>query len=259
MTARGTAFFLGVLFLGQSGMARAGAPLETETARIPPQGTLTMEGAFEYQHSGDGSESALPFAFEYAATPRLLLLFEPVPFTRISPRIGDAARGVGDFEATAIGLIAPEAGHRPALALAGEAKIPTAKDRLIGSGKYDYTAYLIASKRAGPFDLHANLGYTFVGHASSLAVGNTVNYALAAEYSLRQKVVLAGEIVGNTAAISERGSATENAVAPEISGGETVGTLGFRWSALPWLSPSLGVAVDNNGAVLLRTGLAFRL
>ncbi|MEO8226518.1 MAG: hypothetical protein ABI637_03755, partial [Gemmatimonadota bacterium] len=48
--------------------------LETETARVLPAGGVEAAGAFEYQTSADGTESALPFALTYGALPRLELL-----------------------------------------------------------------------------------------------------------------------------------------------------------------------------------------
>jgi hypothetical protein len=46
--------------------ALASLPLETESARIMPAGTLKSEVAFEWQTSDQGRELALPIAIEYA-------------------------------------------------------------------------------------------------------------------------------------------------------------------------------------------------
>ena len=53
--------------------------------------------------------------------------------------------------------------YLPALAVAGEVKVPTSRNTLIGTGEVDYTPYLIASKRFGNFDVHANVGYALLG------------------------------------------------------------------------------------------------
>ena len=247
-----------LLFVTSNRTARAAAPLETETARFPMRGVFEAEGSLEVQRSKDGRESALPLAFEYALANRLTLMAEPVPFTRIRPTDAAGARGPGDLEVTLSGLLLPETLHRPALAIAGEVKIPTAESPLIGSDQLDYSGYAIASKRFGRFDTHANLGFTIVGHPAGVPVSNTLNYALAGEYSINAAWTIVGEVLGNTAALAEGSSSNESTVAPEIWGGETIAMLGTRWTCTPRLTASFGLTVDNAGAVLLRPGLSTR-
>lgn len=164
MTPKRLALLFGLLVLAWPSMAtRAQQPLETETARPPQKGAFEVQTAFEYQTSKEGTERALPFAFEYGITDRLSIMAEPVFYTAIRPKVGTRATGIGDLEVTLSYLFAREKGSRPALAIAGEVKVPTAGNILIGSRKTDFTAYLIASKRFGKFDAHANVGYTFVG------------------------------------------------------------------------------------------------
>src|SRR5689334_1512882 len=100
--------------------ARAGAPLETESARFAARGTLEAEAVFEFQTSKEGRETAVPLAFEYALTDRLALMAEPVPYTRIRPNLGRGASGAGDLEVTCAGLLRAESARGPALALAAE-------------------------------------------------------------------------------------------------------------------------------------------
>ena len=133
-------------------------PLETETARLPKKGSVEIQTAFEYQTSKEGTERALPFAFEYGITDKFSVLVEPVFYTAIRPKTGTQATGIGDLEVTLEYRFAREKGRRPALAFAGEVKAPTARNILIGSGQTDFTGYMIASKRLGKFDTHANLG-----------------------------------------------------------------------------------------------------
>jgi|SRR6266850_385236 len=238
--------------------ARAGAPLETETARFPSRGVLEAEAALEVQQSGDGRESALPLAFEYGLTDRLTLMAEPVPFTRIHPKSAPGATGVGDLEVTLSGLLLAETPGRPAFAVAGEVKVPTAESMLIGSDRYDYAGYFIASKRFGRLDAHANVGYTIVGHPAGVAVDNTFNYAIAGEYSLAPRWTLVGEFLGNTAALPGVGGSSEASATPEISGGEQIGMIGARYWLARRFVASFGVTVDNAGAVLVRPGIGAR-
>jgi hypothetical protein len=237
--------------------ARAQAPMETETARFSPRGVLQAEAVFEYQTSPDGRESALPFAVEYSITDRLSLLAEPVPFTQISPVQGFSARGPGDLEVTLTGLLMAEARRRPAFAVAGEVKVPTGEAPLIGSDRFDYTGYIIASKRLGRLDLHANLGYTIVGHPTGVAVNNTVDFALASEVTLDRRWQALAEILGNTSAIPEH-AGTESPTTPEISTGELTGMIGLRYALGARTVASMGVTLDTSGAVLLRPGIAMK-
>lgn len=232
--------------------ASAQQPLETETARLPSRGTALIGTTYEFQTSPQGTEHALPFTFEYGITNRLALLIEPVLLTSIRPKSGRNATGLGDLEATAQYLVREETEGFPALALAGEIKLPTARDTLIGTRRSDFTPYLIASKRFGRFDTHANVGYSFVGKPLNVAVQNTLNFALAVEDNVTPRLVVMAEVLATTAAGS---GGVENSTAPEIAGAEQVGMLGFRYSvhARTWIS--LGVTYDNSRALLFRPGL----
>ncbi len=235
--------------------------LETETARLMRRGGYELGTAVEIQTSREGTERAVPVAVEYGATDRFALLVEPVGYTAIRPRRGLRATGAGDLEITAIGLLRDEAGALPALALAAEVKLPTARNTLIGTGKADYAAYLIASRRVGPLDLHGNLGYTILGRPAGVALNNIVSGAVAAEWRLNPRFELFGEALGNTSATPEGGPenpSTTTPTAAEVVGGEVVGTVGLGVFATPHLLVSLGVSYDNNQATLFRPGITYR-
>src|SRR4030088_1438112 len=89
MARRAVLFVL--LLAARSALAQA--PLETETARLPARGTLMLGTIYEFQTSPQGTEHALPFAFEYGITDRVALLVEPVAFTTIRPKLGRRATG----------------------------------------------------------------------------------------------------------------------------------------------------------------------
>ncbi len=233
----------------------AGQPLETETSRLLKAGSFKVENVFEYQTSSEGTEMAVPIASEYGITDNLELLVEPVLYTAIRPKVGRQASGLGDLEVTLSYLFMHESPTLPALAIAAEVKIPTANDILIGTGKTDYAGYLIASKRFGKFDTHANIGYTIIGQPSGVQLNNIFNFALAEEFHLNEGFDIVGEILGNT---SSSPIGNENAVAPEAGGGEWVGMLGARYYAKPGLFLAMGVTGDNNGAVSIRSGLTYR-
>ena len=218
-------------------------------------GSFKVENTFEYQTSSEGTEIAVPIALEYGITDNLELLVEPVLYTAIRPKVGRRATGLGDLEMTLSYLFLHESPTLPALAIAVEVKIPTADDILIGTGKTDYTGYLIASKGFGKFDTHINIGYTIVGQPSGVHLNNIFQFALAEEYHLNEKFNIVGEMLSNT---SSSPSGNENTVVPEAGGGELVGMLGARYYARPDLFLALGVIYDNNGAVSIRSGLTYR-
>src|SRR5258706_10849067 len=98
---------------------------------------------FEYQTASEGAEAAVPILAEYGLTDNLELVMEPVPYTAIRPKTGRRTAGAGDFEITLAYRFAQEGRRLPALALAAEVKLPTARDTLIGTRETDYTAYFI--------------------------------------------------------------------------------------------------------------------
>ena len=244
---------------GAHAPAFAGQPLETETARLAPRGTLAAEFGMERQGSRDGSELAIPLAVEYSLLDRCELLVEPVAYSNIRDPHRSLASGAGDLEVTAIALAAGEGRLLPALALAGEVKLPTARSHLIGSGQTDYTAYLVLSKRLSPWDLHANAGYTVIGQPPGVATQNVYSFALAAERRFGRFEAV-GEVVGNTAALAENQptASGESAMAPEIGSEELLATLGGRYRLTEAAALTLGLSVDNNHAFQVHPGLTVR-
>ena len=255
-----TAISLGALLCASASFA--GQPLETESARLLDKGRFTCESAFEYQTSSEGRETALPMLVEYGITHRLQLALEPVFGTDIHPKIGRRASGIGDLEATLAYLIGSETRKRPAIALAAEVKLPTAKDRLIGTGKTDIAGYLIASRRFAKLDLHANIGYTVLGKPAGIALNNIFSFALAGEYQVSPRWDWVGELFANTSAAPGLGEGGNtggaSAQTAELAGGEAFGMLGCRWRATAAISVALGIVYDNNNAMLLRPGVTIR-
>ena len=242
--------------------AWAGQPLEAETARIAPRGTLLLEAGVEHQTSGDGQETHVPIAIEYVPFNRFEVLVEPVLRSQIRTPGQPTVSGIGDVEVTASVLARLETARDPAVAFAGEVKLPTAENRLIGSDKPDYAGYIIASKRFGHFDTHANLSYTIVGRPPGIQAQNVGGFALATELS-RGRIVYVAEVLGSTAALAGNENPSpggaESTTAPEIGGAELVGTLGARYAVTRVFVFSLGVSYDYNNAVLIHPGLAIRL
>ena len=250
-----------VALLGAPGASRASEPLETETANTLKAGVLQLEGIVEYQTSADGTEFATPMAFEYGILNDLELLVEPVFYTAIAPASGSTARGLGDLESTATFRFLHEGGPVPLnVAVAFEVKVPTAKNKAIGTGKFDYTGYLIASKKLGPFDLHGNVGYAILGQPAGTKLRNIWNFNAAVVYHTTDHLDLLSEFLSATSPVPAGSEPPENSANPEISGGELVGMLGARYYFIPklcWLSAA--VTYDNNKAWLVRSALSWRI
>ena len=265
---------LGV-FVGVPVSAHASQPLETETARLLKQGMFKVESTVEYQTSSEGSEVAIPLALEYGITDYLEVLVEPVLYSVISPKVGPGANGQGDLEITLSFLALNERDWLPAFAIAGEVKVPTASSKLIGSGEADYTPFLIASKRFGRWDAHANLGYSILGRPPGVKLDNIITYAAALEWHLEMFDIVA-EVIGNTSSSPSQSNnltppgevpdpgegdmnpAVESALTPEAVGEEVVGLIGGRYYLQPNLFLSAGVSYDNKHAVVIRPGVTWK-
>ncbi|MDB5035725.1 MAG: hypothetical protein JWQ98_2966 [Chlorobi bacterium] len=248
---------VGSLIIG--GPALIAQPLETETARTLPAGRGKIAANLEYQTAAEGSEIAVPLELEYGITDDLQVIVEPVAYTSIRPKAGRTASGLGDLEATLTYRFVREEASIPALALAGEIKIPVAGDTLIGTGKTDYAAYLIASKRFGPVDMHANIGYSILGNPPGIRLSDVVNGSLAAEYHVSPVIDIVGEVFASTASVPETGEngvTSESLAAPEAAGGEAFITIGGRYFFQPNLYFAFAISYDNNNALLFRPGLA---
>ncbi len=242
--------------------AWGGQPLETESARLVKRGTFVFEGGFEHQTSIAGTEAAIPFAFEYGIADRLELTVEPVLYTAVRDRGIRSQTGPGDLEVTLTTLLSPERAGRPAVAFAGEVKLPTARNTRIGTGKTDFSGTFITSKRLGVWDAHLNLGYTVIGRPAGAQVNNVASIAVAGNRYLSTRLEFVSEAFGSTPAAKEGGEGQATAAAgqltPELSGGELVGALGLRFHPSAHMVYALGVSIDNNKAVLVHPGITLK-
>jgi hypothetical protein len=242
-------------------LLNAGQPLETESARLLRRGVFDVETTFELQTSSEGREIAIPLDFEYGISDRTEIAVEPVPYTSIKPRRGHgpSASGPGDVEVTLTHLLLRE-GSFPALAVAAEVKIPTAKNELIGTGKTDFAGYLILSKRYGRSDTHLNLAYNVLGSPAGTSLSNTVGYAIAEEFHTSPRLDLVAELTGVTSATGEGAEGAPSPVlVAEAPGAERVVLAGMRYDVSPRLTFAFGISYDNNHALLLRPGVTWHL
>ena len=238
--------------------------LETEESQPLLKGQFEIGTGLEYQTSNEGTETALPLAIEYGLTKKITLLVEPVGFTSILPKTGPHAKGIGDLEVTIFYQIVSGKKILPSISISGEIKIPTAKNTLIGTGKADYTPFLIMSKTTGKFFTSINLSYTFLGKPAGVVANNLFNYSIGTIFTVSPKSILFAEFYGNTSAIGgtdiPEGDVTTNPNinTAELSGGENVGAIGYGYYLKKNLLLSFGISYDNNNAILFRPGIEWK-
>jgi Putative MetA-pathway of phenol degradation len=236
--------------------ALARQPLETESARLPEKGHGNVQFEFEYATSDEGRDIAAPIVIEYGITDRLKFVIEPDVYASIKPKGAKGKKGFGDTEVKLVYLISREHGNSPAFAIGAEVKIPTAKKPDLGTGKLDYRLYGIASKRAGRFDLHANLGYTVVTSPVGERLPNVIDYSVAAEYEVSPKFTLVSEVIGNSPLGGKSGGPLPPGV--EAEGTVITGLLGGIYHIGPRAEFALAATYDSGSVLLIRTGLTFR-
>ena len=236
------------------------AQLETEDALPLLPGQFELGAAVEFQTSNEGTENAIPLAIEYGISKRFTLLVEPVAYTNINPKAGTSVTGLGDLEATLFYQLLDETKGFPAVSFSAEVKFPTAKDSLIGTRKTDFTPFLIACKTTGKFYTSANLSYTFLGKPPGVLASNLLNYALGTIYEASEKSILFAEIYGNTSALGGKDvpeGTVNTSKAPELTGGEFVGSIGYGYYINKNLQLSFSISYDNNNATLFRPGIVW--
>ncbi|MDQ6724380.1 MAG: hypothetical protein M3Z01_08985 [Thermoproteota archaeon] len=236
--------------------------LETEESKPLLPGQFEIGTGLEFQTSKEGTETALPLAIEYGLSKKFTLLVEPVGFTSILPKAGPHAKGLGDLEITLFYQIVQEKKWLPSFSVSGEVKIPTANNSLIGTGKMDYTPFLIMSKTMKKFYTSVNLSYTFLGNPTGVVANNLFNYAIGTIFTASPKSILFAEVYGNTSALgaadTPEGTIVTTTNSHEIAGNETVGAIGFGYYAKKELLLSLGISYDNNNAILFRPGIEWK-
>jgi Putative MetA-pathway of phenol degradation len=236
--------------------AFAKQPLETETARLPEQGHGNVQFEFEYATSSEGHDIAVPLVVEYGITDRLKFVVEPDLYSSLNPKGGPSTNGFGDTEVRLIYLVSDETTSTPAFAIGAEVKVPTAKKPILGTGKLDYRVYGIASKRAGRFDLHTNLGYTVVSSPVGEGLPNIIDYSIAAEYEVSPKFTLVSEVIGNSPLGGKKSPIVQ--VAGEGEGTVVTGLIGGIYQISPRAEFALAGTYDSGSVLLIRTGLTFK-
>lgn len=190
--------------------------LETETAQLGKKGTLGTSTGVQLERGKDGSTTAFTLnQFEYAVSDRIEILVEPFFYQKSKPKDAPSYSGVGDIEITPSWMIVEEAARVPAVVLSFKVKVPTATNRDIGTGEFDYQPFVILGKTSGPWTFNANLGVDFVTSPSDEPLKNQFIYDLSVERAITPKWSVFGEIFGNSSPADGEKSTFAGAIATE--------------------------------------------
>jgi hypothetical protein len=182
--------------------------LETETAELGKKGDMLISISTQFERDKDGNRTAFTLTqFEVGITDRAELLIEPFFVEWDNPKDGKSFHGMGDLEITPSYMIVLEKPHVPAVVLAFKVKVPTAHNRDIGTGKYDYYPYLIFGKRFGHWILNANFGYDIIASPAGEKLSNQFIYDFSVEREITDKWSVFAEVFANTKpTVGEKGT-----------------------------------------------------
>ena len=190
--------------------------LETETAELGVQGEFLISNSLQLEKGPDGKTAFTLFQFEYAITDRAEILIEPFFHEWDWPKDGAKFQGGGDLEITPSYMAVLEGDVRPAIVTALKIKVPTAKNRDIGSGKVDYYPYLIFGKHIGKdWIVNANLGVDFIGNVAGEHLRNQLIYDLSVERKIDERWSVFAEVFGNSKPVGTEVGTFGGAVATE--------------------------------------------
>lgn len=196
---------------------RADTVLETETAELGKRGEGLFSFSVQCERDKDGSTAQFTLTqIEYAITDRAEILIEPFFQEWDQPKGGKRFHGMGDLEITPSYMIILEKPYVPAVVLAFKLKVPTAKNRDIGTGKFDYLPYVIFGKTYGKWVFNVNLGYNFITSPSRVdQLKNQFIYDLSVEYKVTPKWSVFAEVFANSSPATGSKGTFSAAVATE--------------------------------------------
>lgn len=206
--------------LALQAFCRADIALETETGDLGKKGEWNFSQGIQFDHDPGGKTTFLLTQFEYAITDRSEILIEPFLYLWGRPKDSDRYSGMGDLEITPSYMFMPEQDVMPALVAAFKVKVPTASNREIGTGKFDWYPYLIINKHIGKWDLNANLGVSFFGQYGEEHLRDQFIYDFSVQHPITSKLMGIAEIFGNSAPTESEKATFAGAVALEYTAGE---------------------------------------
>jgi hypothetical protein len=195
-----------------------------KAGKAAKQGEWITENSVLLEHDRDHQDTVwtLETALQYAPVwlPNTTLLLESGWYQWHRPKEGERISGNGDLDFTALyQLFAPPetASHRPAIALGGRIKFPTAGNREIGTGKFDYTGLVVIGRELGDFEINLELEYTIYGQLDGAGGPdpdaperrkNQLFYTLALDYDMTEHFKVFVELYGETSPIAGEAGGT---------------------------------------------------
>ena len=178
-----------------SSFAFAARPLTTDDAWTVEKGKFQVETGFDFTRRDNHDREISPsLMLSYGLLERMDAGIGSA-YLFVRPKEEENEEGLGDTEVKFKYRLFDEKDWRPAFAVSGKLKIPTAsKSKGLGSGKTDFGINTIVTKNLSKrWVLHLNFGYTFIGEHG---VNNEFIYSTAAQFNFSDRWALVGEIVG---------------------------------------------------------------
>jgi len=218
MTISLRSIYIPVIALFTTSLLHADLVLETETTELGKQGDCLISTALQVERASDGGTAYFTLnQFEYGITDRSEILIEPFFYEWNRPKDGPAYSGVGDLEISPSYLMVLDDPNSwiPAAAAAFKLKVPTATNRNIGTGEFDYQPYIILGKTIGPWICNANFGYDFVTSPKDEPLNNQFIYDFSVQRNVTDRLGLYAEIFGNSSPASGEKGTFAGAIAAE--------------------------------------------
>ena len=242
----------GVVMIATLGVAvAASGPSEASLARnaagaknIGNPGHLTLDTAGQLESDPDGRNFVIETGLQYQITRRFQLLAEFVPFESQRPNAGSGTSGIGDTDVTLSWLAGSGGGRLPTVVLGARAKLPTAGNGAIGTGKPDYAALFILGKELGELELSLETEYTTFGQSGGVKLRNQFVYAAISEYALNDFLAVYAELSGRSAptAIESRSDVARIGVEVDIPVRERI-------------APYVSFEIDTETVAAIRAGI----
>ena len=195
---------------------KADLVLETETAQLGKQGEGLISTAIQFERDKDGGTTAFTLnQFEYAITDRSEILIEPFFYEWDNPADGSSFGGVGDLEITPSYMMVREQGVMPAIVLAFKLKVPTATNRDIGTGRFDYQPFVIIGETYGPWIFNENFGIDFVTSPPDEPLHNQLICDFSVERKITDNWSVFAEVFANTSPARGESNTYAGALATE--------------------------------------------
>jgi hypothetical protein len=190
--------------------------LETETAQLGKQGEGLFSAATQFERDKDGGTAVFTLnQFEYAITDRSEILIEPFFYEWDNPTDGSKFGGVGDLEITPSYMVVQEQGFIPAIVLAFKLKVPTATNRDIGTGRFDYQPFVIVGETYGPWIFNENFGIDFVTSPPDEPLRNQLICDFSVERKITDNWSVFAEVFANTSPARGENNTYAGALATE--------------------------------------------